>query len=409
MDDNNPITHKTSEDPNQWMRGFPPAPGDIVRFSDGSYYGWPQLRWSFSNIEQLVPTKSVWRGPGGAQPLNWGQPLDIAGATIRSTDGVTDTWDAVLADSHTDGLAVMYDGGLIHESYFGASSADKPHLLQSANKSLVGTVAECLISEGVLQQDAPVTDWIPELADSAWADATVRQVMDMQISMEFHEDYSDPNSEIWSFVRAMGMAPPPPGVTPEAISDVLPRIKAAGPHGVAFAYREPNIFVLGWLVRRASNKALSTLLSELIWQHIGAQRDAYYMVDSAGSETTCSTTLRDLLRFGELVRLGGKLEGKQILPPGVASTILAGGDQDKFARAGLTQLKDWSYRSQWWFRHVDERICAVARGAHGQVLYIDPTNKLVVARFGSSKQPASAALDPIMWPLMDVITERATS
>ena len=65
--------------------------------------------------------------------------------------------------------------------------------------------------------------------------------------------------------------------------------------------REPNVFVLGWLIRRAAGKDLSTLVSELVWQHIGAEHDWLYLVDASGAETTALATLRDFVRFGQLI------------------------------------------------------------------------------------------------------------
>lgn len=74
----------------------------------------------------------------------------------------------------------------------------------------------------------------------------------------------------------------------------------------------------------------------------------------------------------------------------------------------LRDAAGWSYRSQWWYRHIDERVCPVARGAHGQVLYVDPANDLVIARFGSSPQAPSALLDHILIPTIDAITSEIT-
>lgn len=47
-----------------WMQGFPPAPGRTITFQDGSFRSFPELRWAWSNIRQLVPTVNVWRGAG---------------------------------------------------------------------------------------------------------------------------------------------------------------------------------------------------------------------------------------------------------------------------------------------------------------------------------------------------------
>ena len=77
-----------------------------------------------------------------------------------------------------------------------------------------------------------------------------------------------------------------------------------------------------------------------------------------------------------------------------------------FAKAGYKTMPGWSYKSQWWMRHLGDRICAVARGAHGQVLYVDPENELVIGRFGSAPKAPSTLLDDIFLPMLDVITER---
>jgi len=52
-----------------FMQGFPPSADQLIRFADGSYRQFPQLRWTHSNMQQLVPTKPVWRGPGAAREL----------------------------------------------------------------------------------------------------------------------------------------------------------------------------------------------------------------------------------------------------------------------------------------------------------------------------------------------------
>ena len=399
----------TEDDPQSlgWMAGFPPAADKIIRFSDLSYYGWPQLRWSFNHLPQLTPTKLAWRGTRASRQLP-AEPRDFTDLTIALADGSTIGWAEMIDSTHTDGLAVLHDGRLVFEEYFGACGPHVHHSLMSCNKSMIGTVSEILIHDGTLDDTALVPTIVPELADSAWSDATVRDVLDMVVSMTYHEDYMVPDSDVWKVVRASGMAPLTEA-DPPTVADFLPSIPKDGSHGEAFAYREPNIFVLGWIVRRAAGKDLTTLASEMVWQHIGAEHDWLYMVDASGAESTASATLRDFVRFGQLFADGGlvddeKGDSQRILPQAVVDAVLGGGDQAVFARAGMETLPDWSYRSQWWYRHVDGRICAVARGAHGQFLYIDPTNDLVIARFGSSPNAPSTLLDHVLLPTIDAIT-----
>jgi CubicO group peptidase (beta-lactamase class C family) len=389
-------------DESGWMTGFPPPTERLIRFSDGTFYSWPQLKWSFSHMEQLVPTKAVWCGPNASRDLP-SDPHRLDHLDIELAGGEHIGWNDMLTTTDTDGIAVLHQGRLVYEEYFGECGPHIRHTLMSCNKSMVGTIAECLIHDGRLDADGLVPTLVPELVGSAWGDATVRQVLDMAIGMEFHEDYLDPTSDVWRFMRSTGMIPGGAD-DPATIGDFLPTVSKEGQHGEAFAYREPNIFVLGWIIRRAAGQDLTTLASELVWRHLGAEHDWLYMVDASGAETTASATLRDFVRFGQLICNRGQVDGVQVLPRESVEPILAGGNRDVFARAEIATLPGWSYRSQWWIRHVDGRLCPVARGAHGQVLYIDPERDLVVARFGSSQYAPSSLLDPIMWPVMDAIT-----
>ena len=383
----------------KFMQGFPPPRNMRVRFADGSFLRWPQLRWSLSHMEQLVPTRPVWRGPGAAGPL----PLEDAGLArleLSLAGGSRASLSRVLQRCCTDGFGVLHRGELVCEIYDARGAPHRRHLVQSCAKSFAGLMAEMLIAEGCLDDDLPVTDILPELGESAWARATLRHVLDMQVAMDFAEDYTDPHAQIWDYLRAAGMVPTPPGAALEGVADYLPRIAPAGPHGQIFAYREPNINVLTWLLMRRTGEHLNKLFSRLIWQHIGAEHDAYYMVDPNGFCTSAGCTLRDFLRFGEALRTG--LGGR--IGPDVQGTVFAGGDRDSFAAAGLPTMPGWSYRSMFWVRHVAGRACPVARGAYGQLLYIDPENDLVIARLASARQPAGYFHDDLILPLIDQIT-----
>ncbi len=382
------------------MKGFPPPADMIVRFGDNSYRQFPQLRWTMANMQQLVATKPVWRGQGAAAELPVATSA-ISSIKIGADRGELLGLDEILARSATDGFGVLHKGRLVHESYHGVTTPHSAHVIQSCAKSFAGLMAEMMIDEGALDEEALVPSWLPELAGTAWDDATLRQVLDMQVNMRFDEDYMDPDSEVFDFLRAGGMIPQRPGAPVIGVTDYLPRVKPAGPHGVAFAYREPNINVLTWILVRVSGLHLNDMLSTRVWQHIGAEHDAFYQVDPNGFCTTAGCTLRDFLRFGEALRtgLGGRINDR------VRASIFGGGDREKFAAFGLEAMQGWSYRSQFWMRHVDGRICATARGAFGQLLYIDPVSELVFVRFASTEQSPGYLDDHLILPLIDRITK----
>ncbi len=141
-------------------------------------------------------------------------------------------------------------------------------------------------------------------------------------------------------------------------------------------------------------------MTERLWSRIGAEQDGYFSVDSigvpfAGGGFNCG--LRDLARVGELLRLDGVIDGRRVVPEEVVADIRRGGDPDLFARGTHAHLSGWSYRNMWWVTH-DPHGVFMARGVHGQALYVDPLAEMVIARFGSHPVAGNAANDPTSLP-----------
>jgi CubicO group peptidase (beta-lactamase class C family) len=383
-----------------WMQGFPPPPDKTITFHSGSFRSFPELRWAWSNIRQLVPTVNVWRGAGPASVLPR-EEHDIGASASVTMDGRPMTFSRMLEETYADGIAVMHRGKLIYERYFGALKPHKPHIAMSVTKSFTGTLAGILVAEGKIDPQAPVTDYVPELKASAFGDARVREAMDMTTGLEYTEVYTDKNSGVFGLRRANGMAPIEPGYEGATnIFDFLCAQKKQGEHGKAFAYKTVNSDVLAWICRRASGMTLSDLLSERIWIPMGAEEDAHYHVDRIGTESGgggLSTSLRDLARFGETIRNHGRFNGRQIVPSDVVEDIARGGDPAKFKPAGYTTLPGASYRNQWWITH-NAHGAYMARGVHGQGIYIDPKAEMVIARYASHPAAGNAANDPVTLP-----------
>ena len=383
------------------MQGFPPPPDKTIRFIDGTSSRFPNTRWSFSHFRELVPTSTVSRGEGPIVPLPRAE-RDLGNVAITTLDGKAITLNDALQLTYTDGIVVLHKGKVIYEKYFGEGSPQQPHIAFSVTKSFVGTLAAVLAANGKLDTAAPVTKYVPELKDGAYGDATVRQVMDMTIGVKYSENYSDPKAEVFDYARAGGMMPLPPGYDgPRSFYDFLIKLQKEGTHGDAFAYKTSNAEVLARIVKRASNQSLAKLLSSEIWSKLGAEQDGYFMVDSVGTESGgggYNTVLRDLARFGEMMRNKGKYNGQQIIPEAAVADITQGGKKDDFAKAGYALLKGWSYRDMWWITH-NEHNAYTARGIYGQSIYVDPTAEMVVARYASHPMAANAANDPVSLPM----------
>ncbi|MDM0110611.1 serine hydrolase [Variovorax sp. J22R133] len=385
-----------------WMQGSPPAADKTIRYIDGSFYKFPQTRWSFAHWNQFMPSTDIPRGDGKVFQLPRAERKDIAALSFQPANGGSAiTWEQALAANYTDAVVVLHKGRIVYEKYFGVMTPQTRHIAWSVTKSFFGTLAETLVSEGKLDANAKVTQYIPELKDSGFGDVTVRQVMDMTTGIKFSENYADPNAEIWGYVRAGSVLPRPPGYAgPQNFYDFAKTVQKDPETQSNFRYQTVNTDVMGWLIRRVTNKSVGDLLSERIWSRMGMERDAMMVVDPSGNEFAGGgllLTTRDMARFGEMMRKDGQFNGQAILPKAVIDSIRQGGDRAGFARAGYTTLPGWSYRDMWWVSHDDHGVFA-ARGVHGQTIYIDPKAQMVVARFASAPVAANGASDPAMLP-----------
>jgi hypothetical protein len=385
-----------------WMQGAPPPADKIIRFDDNSFAHFPQWRWTVCNFQQLMPTKAVSRGLTPIAPLEL-SAVDGIDAVTFTPIGKTEpmTWQESLAANFTDGLLIMHHGKVVYETYAGCLAPAQRHGAMSMTKSFVGLLGEILVAEGQLDETKLVREYIPELTESAFGDATVRQVMDMTTGLKYSEDYADPNAEVWQHAAAGNPLPKPADYTgPRTYFEFLQTVQKQGEHGPSFAYKTINTDVLGWLISRVTGQSVTEVLSEKVWSKIGADRDAYMSVDSIGTPFSgggLSAELRDMARFGQMMLNNGKVGEEQIVPERVVRSIRSGGDRAAFLAAGYNLLRGWSYRSMWWVTH-NKNGAYMARGVHGQALYIDPTADMVIARFASHPVAGNAAIDPTSLP-----------
>jgi CubicO group peptidase (beta-lactamase class C family) len=343
-------------------------------------------------------------------PLARAERDDLDAVTFMPLGGSTKlTWADSLAANYTDGIVVLHRGRIVYERYFGALAAERPHIAFSVTKSVIGTMAAMLVAEGKLEASAPVSRYLPELAASGFGDATVDQVLDMTTALDFSENYVGGSDSFLSFARAAGVFPRPAAYAgPSSILQFLPTHARKGNHGEAFTYRSPNTEVLGWLIARVTGKRPEVVLQERIWSRLGAEADAFIALDPSGAAVASggfNCRLRDLARFGEMIRLQGRYNGQQIVPAAVIADIRRGGSPQAFVPAGYKTLPGWSYRKQWWISH-DDHGAFMARGIHGQAIYIDPTAEMVIARFASHPLAGNMNLDPMSLPAYRAIADQ---
>ena len=393
-----------------WMQGFPPPKDKRLELADGSFFEFPALRYSVAHMRQIMPTVNVSRGIK-KPPIPFEYDLDENIDSLTFVPWDSDeamTWLASLGKNYTDGILILHQGKIVYEKYFAALTEVGKHAVMSVSKSFTGTLGAMLVAEGELDENKTVVEYVPELENSGFADATVRQVMDMTTALKFSEDYSDPNAEIWQYAIAGSPLPKPKDYKgPVGYYEYLQTVQKDGEHGEAFGYKSINADALGWIISKVTGKSVAQLLSEKIWQNLGMEQDGYYSIDELGTPSAAggfNAGLRDLGRFGELIRRKGNWQGEQIIPRSVIEDIQQGGSKEKFARSDYDKLESWSYRDMWWITNNEDGAFA-ARGIHGQTIYIDPTAEMVIVRFASHPIAANSANDPYSLPAYQAVAD----
>lgn len=412
---NYPNAEQTVPDRMGWMQGFPPAREKTLKASDNSFFEFPALRYSVNHIREFYPTRAVSAGNGKKYTVKTRLDPAIDNITFTPWDAQEPmTFEQSLAANYTDGIIIMHKGKIVYEKYPAGLKPDGLHAAMSVSKSFTGTVASILVAEKKLDPSKKVTDYIPELKNSGFADATVGQVMDMTTAIKYGEDYNDPNSEVWAYSAAGNVFRPDSYSGPQNYYEYLATVKKLpdAEHGTTFGYKTVNTELLAWICSRVTGKGLTDMVSEMIWQPLGAHYDGYYQLDPSGIAFAgggFDLNLRDMALFGEMLRNGGKLNGKQVIPAQAALDIAKGGSSDsykeEFAKSGeYPKLKGWSYHNMWWITN-NSHGAYMARGVHGQAIYIDPAAQMVIARFASTYYASNKYIDPLSIPAYEAVAD----
>src|SRR5215475_11118921 len=333
---------------------------------------------ALSRYDTLFPARTI------AAPK---QPVQLARAASEPVirygfAGLELTLDDYLNRQPVTGLLIAKDNTILVERYqYGRTDTDRLTSFSMA-KSIVGLLIGIAVKEGAIRSVAdPAETYVPGLKDTEYGRTPIKALLLMSSGVAFSEEYSNPSSDIYTLAR-LTLAQDPAGSL-AAVKRFNARRAAPG---VRFSYSSAESLVLGLVLAAATKRTVSDHAAEKLWQPLGAEADATWIIDATGQEITfayVNAVLRDWARLGLLLANRGNWQGKTVVPEDWLTASAA--------NALPTDSPLAKYGYQIWYS-ADTRRFAL-RGLRGQFVFVDPDLKLVLVQTAlSGGQPGTAEL-----------------
>ena len=327
----------------------------------------------FKSMDEVFPQKSLIQASHNVWEFDYDLQLLPTHYTFED-----ETFDvkSFLERTETTGLAVLHKDSIVFESYYQNYTDTSQATSWSLAKSFVSALVGIAIQEGAIDSiHDPITYYVESLENTAYDGVLIKDILTMSSGVDFNEDYDSFDADInMIFIRNFAFGEP--------MGEYLKRLDGKWDAGTYNNYISSDTLALSMLVSEATNTPLSTYLEEKLWQPMGAEHDAFWILDSAEKEIgfcCLNAILRDYLRFGTLYLNGGARNDNQIIPSQwVEDSISIHGDHLK---PGDNPNSFWTfgYGYQWWLPE-DPEGDFTAIGVWGQYIYVHPEHDIVIVK-----------------------------
>jgi CubicO group peptidase (beta-lactamase class C family) len=236
-------------------------------------------------------------------------------------------------------------------------------------KSLVSALTGIALDEGLIRSvDQPVTDFLSGFRYQGFDRVTIRHLLEMRSGIRFTESYFNPFSDVARYYYGA------------SLDKLVYNARIKEPPGKRYDYASVNAQILGMILEKVSGKYLSQYLEDKIWSRIGMEYEASWNVDSRKNgriRAFCclNAAPADMARFARLYLRNGEWGSEQII-------------SQEWIRESIRIANDsrddqgYPYHHFW---RVLEDGSYFAKGMLGQYIYIDPSRKLIICRFGKQE------------------------
>jgi CubicO group peptidase (beta-lactamase class C family) len=340
---------------------YQPGPSATGRVSAENWEYGENRRYALHNFQKVVrytlgvrPT--IIRKLKKSQDLNIGELPEVK--YLTSTTAFS-------------GIVIVKGDTIVYEKYAPDFGPAQPHSCQSSTKTINNLLVGKLVSDDKLDLSTRIQTFYPDMG-SGYAEATVQQVLDMDVLNDYTEGYGDPNSPIRKHESVSGWRPYREDLGDD-LRAYLKTIESANiTNDGKYQYKSTNTDVVGMIIEAAAGRPLHELVREVMVA-AGFENTGYVSTDGLGVPAVMGgfiLTTRDFARYGMLLQDGGK---------GVNGKSVGGGEsflEQTLSHAGASMgLENYRYSNS---TYTNGRFIAHA-GWGGQYLYVDTKQDLVVA------------------------------
>jgi CubicO group peptidase (beta-lactamase class C family) len=332
---------------------------------------------SHSHLDEIFPVRLIHKAPTPSRLVRVAEPR-----ITYQFEGAGLTLDEYLARNPTTGLLIARGDTILVERYQYGRTDQHRFTSWSIAKTVTAMLVGLAIADGRIRSvDDPAAAYVPELAATEYGRTSLRHLLQMSSGVRFSEDKPG-RDDAYRLAAATFLRRRAAG--PSALKPFNERVAAAG---TKFSYASGDNQVLGLVLARAVGRPVAEYLEQKIWQPIGAEADATWLVDHAGQESTyccLNAVLRDFARVGLLLAHDGNCRGRQIIPAAWvmdATTVRA--DQPHLRATPFAGL---GYGYQTWILPGEGRMF-MFWGVRGQRIYVDAQSKLVMVNTAVHQLP----------------------
>jgi len=352
---------------------------------------------SHSHMDELFESRLVRKAPVASRlgrvaepPITWRwQSIDL-------------TLDDYLARRATTGLLVARGDTILVERYQYGRTDRHRFISFSMSKTVTAMLVGIAVEERAIRSiDDPAATYVSELDGTEYGRTSIRDLLQMSSGVRFSEDYGGVDD--FARLRESTFRLNGPG----GVSAVLPFNERDVPAGTRFAYSSAETQVLGLVLTRATGRMVADYLEQKIWQPMGAEADATWLIDNAGQEATfggLNAVLRDYARFGLMLAHDGHWNARQIIPaPWVMDATTVRPDQPHLRPGVATPIFGYGYQT--WIVPVERRMFLLW-GVRGQRIMVDPRSKLIMVNTSVHEQPMDIPALEEMWAVWWAFVKR---